>query len=366
MIDDLFNADMQGFLDETQDADSIKPTVEEETAIEDEITELTHVDGDAPPVEEEQIQEEVDDEEAIKQGQDGSVANDTSSLLFSFASTLVEDGALPSLDLENTKIETTQDLVDVLKNEIQSREFSDLNDLQKEALTAMRNGVPVGEFVQNKQQVQELSSITDSDLESDVEIRKSLIMKDFISKGYSTARAEKFTQRSLDLGEDIEDAKEALGSQKRLFESEMQSKIQANKDAVVAQEAAYQKQLDDLKSTVYEETKEVIPGMKFNKRIADQVYDSMTKVVDEVEGQKLNKIMKARMEDPVGFEHKLHYLFNVTKGFKDFSKLTKNAKTAAVKSFEETLSLNSINPPKRKPRQGGGDPDLGFLERELM
>ena len=362
-IGELFNADMQSFMDETPEANVVETSVETtEEKLEDEI--ISHVDDEALVETQEQNQGTVGDEEAEQQGQEGSVAKDTSSLLFSFASTLVEEGALPSLDLENANIESTEDLVEAMKAEIKAKEFSDLTELQREALVAMRNGIPAESFIKNKRAVSELTSLSDNDLEQDLEIRKALIKKDFLSKGYSSERADKFTQRSIDLGEDLEDAKEALHSQKRLLKSELDSQLEQNKIKQKEQEAQYQKQLDSLRETVYNEESEIIPGMKFNKRIADQVYSSMTEVVDEVDGQKINKIMKARMEDPVGFEHKLHYLFNITKGFKDFSKLTKTAKTAAVKSFEEKLNLNSIAPKKKSHR--GNDLDLGFLERELM
>jgi len=44
------------------------------------------------------------------------------------------------------------------------------------------------------------------------------------------------------------------------------------------------------------------------------------------------------MENPVEFELKLHYLFEVTKGFTDFSKLTEKGKKDATKSFEAAVS----------------------------
>ena len=365
MEEELFDVEMQGFMDKSPDPaeveDTPAPVKEEELKIEEieETINLVEEEEEVPTLENV-------DKEKTKQGRDGSVANkDTSSLLFSFASTLVEDGALPSLDLDSAKIETTEDLVEAMRNEIKTRELADLNDLQREALEAMRNGVPVGNFIKSKQATAELDSITDADLASNIDIRKSLIKQDFNSKGYSPERADKFTQRSLDLGEDVADAKEALDSQKRLIQSNLEATIEAQKAQRAAEEARYQQDLDNLKAKVYEETQEVIPGLKFNKRIADQVYDSMTTVVDEVNGQKLNKIMKARMDNPVEFEHKLHYLFNVTKGFTDFSKLTRNAKTAAARSFEENLQLNTISP-RSTTNKTKDTTDYGFLERELL
>ena len=61
------------------------------------------------------------------------------------------------------------------------------------------------------------------------------------------------------------------------------------------------------------------------------------------------------MENPVEFEMKLHYLFEVTKGFKDFSKLVEKGKKDATKSFEEAVSQidNSEKNESGEPRQLG-------------
>jgi hypothetical protein len=54
--------------------------------------------------------------------------------------------------------------------------------------------------------------------------------------------------------------------------------------------------------------------------------------------------MKARMENPVDFETKLNYLFYVTKGFTDFSKIQKSQKRKAVESLDKVLQGNQVKP----------------------
>lgn len=311
-----------------------------------------------------EIPDEIDVES--DNGLEGShTDDDNSSLLFSFASTLVEDGVLPSLDLNEDKIKTTADLIEAIRTEIKSNEFADLTPVQKEAVIALRNGISLETFVGRKQQEASYEAITSSHLEEDLELRKQLIKQDFLSKGYSEDKAEKFVQRSLDLGEDLDDAREALEAQKQLVKLQTERDIENNKQKEAEAAAEYAKQVEQLKNTVYNESAEIIPGMKFNKNIADQVYESMTKIVDEVQGQPINKLMRDRMKDPVGFEHKLHYLYTVTKGFTDFTKLTRNEKTKAVKTFEENLKLNTNNNSNQFRQNKGPDLDLDFLDRML-
>ena len=51
------------------------------------------------------------------------------------------------------------------------------------------------------------------------ELRKRLIYQDYINRGFSQERATKEVKRSIDSGNDIEDAKEALNSNKEYFKS---------------------------------------------------------------------------------------------------------------------------------------------------
>lgn len=307
--------------------------------------------------------ENVDKEKEVIDGREESIANnDTSSLLFSFASTLVEDGVLPSLDLSKAEIKTTEDLISAIREEIKANEFGDLTPEQKEAVNAFRNGIPIEKYVARKQEGIQLASITRETLENNDELRKELIKRDFLSKGYSEDKADKFVQRSIDLGEDVDDALESLEAQKKLLELQTQREIEQNQARTVEAEKQYAKQLETLKTTVYNEKNEVIPGIKFNKNVADKVYESMTKVVEEVDGQPLNKLMKDRLENPVDFEYRLHYLYTLTKGFKDFSKLQTTEKTNAIRNFEKNLGLNTFNQSKQSKDY---NPDLDVLERIL-
>ena len=98
-----------------------------------------------------------------------------------------------------------------------------------------------------------------------------------------------------------------------------------------------------LKKSVYD-TKELIKGQSINKVFQDKVYNSMTKIVSKSpDGNPENALMKQRREDPVDFDTKLYYVYELTKGFKDFSKFTASAKSSAIQDMERALQNNSIN-----------------------
>lgn len=288
-----------------------------------------------------------DKEESVadkgKPEKDDSDESESSSqkLYSSLASALAEEGIVSSLE---DPIKSPEDLFNLIRNEIKKNEFSDLNETQKEYLEALRSGVPVEEYKQVKSFESKLEQITKENLEESEELRKSIIMQDYMNQGISQEKAEKLAQRSIDLNEDINDSIEALESVKNFTKSKLQERIQKQKE----QEALMiKKQQDDLKALKkqVENLKEIIPGIQINEKVKNQVYDSMTKTVGTTkDGKPLNALTKARMENPTDFTIKLHYLFNLTNGFKNFDKVVKTSKSKAVKELDDLLKGNTFIP----------------------
>lgn len=66
-------------------------------------------------------------------------------------------------------------------------------------------------------------------------LRKQLIYKDFINRGYSEERAKKEVKKSLDTGNEIEDALDALQSNKDFYQESYNKYMQTLKDKQKAQ-----------------------------------------------------------------------------------------------------------------------------------
>jgi hypothetical protein len=58
------------------------------------------------------------------------------------------------------------------------------------------------------------------------------------------------------------------------------------------------------------------------------------------QGVSENALMRTRREDPVGFDTKLYYLYEITKGFSDFSKINKGGRSSAIKDLERAARAN--------------------------
>lgn len=262
-----------------------------------------------------------------------------SSPLTSLTSALREDGVLSSLsDDELKNIKSGEDLINVIRKQIETNEYSDLNEDQQEYLKAMRSGVPEVEYRQTKKTVDQLNRLNPDDLESDdaENFRKQLLVQDFLNKGFDEEEADKYALRSIELGEDITDSKKALG---RIKADEQKRLEQLSLDAENKQKQAtedYNKRVNDLKLKV-NNTNEILPNIKINEATQGKIFDLMTKTAGyDRNNNPVNAVVKNMMEDQE-YLVKLNYLHVLTDGFKDFGSLTGTVGSSAVHKLDKAL-----------------------------
>jgi len=282
-----------------------------------------------------------DKKDKDEEGSEGSSKDDSSQNVYSsLASALATDGILSS----SKDIKSSEDLFNAIKAEIQTNELSDLNDTQKQYLEALRVGVPIEEFKQVKSFEQQLEGITEDSLSDNEELRKSIITQDYMNQGIDETKAAKLAQRSIDLNEDLADAKEALLGVKQFTKDSLNKRIEAQKEVQKNIAKGQEDELKNIKKTV-DDLKEIIPGMQINEKVKNEIYSQMTKTVAQSkDGKPLNAVMKAREEDPVNFTIKMHYLFHLTNGFKNFDKVVKSSKSKAVQDLDDLLKGNTFIP----------------------
>ena len=341
------NLDMSLF-SETPDLElSFTPPVEvEETEIEEETSDTTEEVTDETSEEidtnlnESTSSEEVVEEEETEEEEVDDTVNDSPNLYSSFANVLSEQGLLPSLDLQDKDIKNVDDLTTLLKSEIDSQVKNYLLEkVGEDGFDALEKGISLLEYQQHQDNIQTVNSITEDSLTEDIELAKRVILQDYVNQGIDQTRAARLLKRIVDLGDEaiLEDAKESLDSLKT-FEEQRLVKVAAQKEKERAARAAQEEKIDnDLKNSIYN-SKEYIEGFKVNKSIQDKIYKSITTIVGKSpNGVSENKLMRERRENPIEFDTKLYYLYEITNGFKDFSSLSRKAKTSASKQLEDQL-----------------------------
>tara|TARA_R110000822_G_scaffold82509_3_gene195151 strand:- start:513 stop:1640 length:1128 start_codon:yes stop_codon:yes gene_type:complete len=310
---------------------------------------------DKDPSIEEEIPGKVDVDEDDEGTDDNASASTQPNAYSSFAKYLAEEGVLASFDLENDKIETAEDLKKFISEQIKQSEYSDLTEEQKQYLNAVRSGVDSQDYAQKQSVINQLKSVTPELLEENQELRRNLIAADFEGKGLTREKAQKLAQRSIDIGEDIEDAKEALQGLTLAEEAKMQQEIETKQTQAKANLEKQNEDLEKFKKFVYD-SKEIIPGVKINNKIAEAVIKQALEPVEKLpNGTQVNAVYKARNEDPIGFEAKLNYLFYVTKGFSDFSKIATSQKSRATKELDDFVKGNTFS---AKASDMGGNLDF--------
>lgn len=279
----------------------------------------------------------------------------------SIASALKDEGILPDLDDETvSNIKEASDFADAIEKQIQAR----FDERQKRIDDALNANVEPDEVRQYENTISFLDSIKEENItdESDKgeSLRKRLIYQDFINRGYSKERATREVKKSFDSGTDIEDAKEALDSNKEFFNKAYQDLIKDAQEEVKAEQEKNKKEAAQLKKSMLED-KEIFEGITLDKVTRQKAFDNITKPVFKTEdGEYLTAIQKYEMENPVEFRKYLSVLFTMTDGFKSLDKIVKGKVKKEVKQslkeLEHRLSSTS--------RSGAGDPKFVGLEEE--
>ena len=240
----------------------------------------------------------------------------------SIAAALKEDGVLLNLEDDDVNnINTPDDFAEAIEKEVTKR----LDDSQRRMKEALDYGVQPEEVTQYERTINYLNTLDEDIISSEDEqgetLRRQLIFQDYVNRGFSQERAKKEMEKSFSAGTDVEDAKEALESNKEFFIDSYNKTIQEAKKESENEKKLIQKQAEDLKKAILN-TEKPYEGISLSKDRRQKIYDSITKVVDKTaDGRGLNAIQKYEQENPIEYKQKLATLFELTDGFKNLDVL---------------------------------------------
>lgn len=315
--------------------------------------------------------EDNNEEENNKEKETPSDTEDESSptdsnFYYSIADALVKDGVLPDLDEDTIKgITSPEDLADAIDKQVNAR----LNEAQQRVNAALNANIEPNVIRQYENVLNNLDNISEDIIRDESpkgeQVRKQLIMQDFINRGFTKERAEREVKKSIDSGSDIEDAIDALAENKNYFKSQYDTLIEQGKEDVKAKENQMKKEAEALKKQMFED-KEIFKGLTIDKTTRQKAYDSVAKAVYKTEqGDYLTAVQKYEVENPVEFRKKLGLLFALTDGFTSIDNFVKDKVKKQVKSslreLEHTLKGN--NKPTGNPHYlGGGYGSNNFIK----
>lgn len=265
----------------------------------------------------------------------------------SIASALKEDGIFPDIDDESlAKIKTPEDFAEMFENQVQAK----LDEKQQRIDKALNYGVELTDIQKFESTIDYLDKITEDIISEESEqgenIRRQMIYNDFINRGYSKERAEREIKKSFDSGSDIEDAKEALQSNKEFYKKSYDKLV--NEAKLEAENANKQMKEDSekLKNSILNDSK-VFGDLQIDTITRRKVLDNISKPVykDPNTGKLLTAIQKYEAENKLDFIKNVGLLYTLTDGFKNLdslvnSKVKKETKKA-MRELENTINNTS-------------------------
>lgn len=336
-IDNLFTDDVQESAPEQAEETKENPK-------EDKKEETTEVEVDTLFTDEPESVGSEEDKIEEKEDTTNSKGNTSPKFYSSIAKAFAEEGIFPDLDEDViSKVETPEDFRDLVEQQIKAG----LDEKQRRIDEALGVGIEPDAIKQYEATLDYLESIKDDILNEEGEkgedLRKKLIYQDYINRGYSKERASREVQKSINGGTDIEDAKEALSSNKEYFKTEYDKLIEEAKEEEQAEVEKRKKQAEELKSSIMQD-KKLFGELELDKSTRQRIYDNIAKPVykDPKTGELLTAIQKYEAENRTEFLKKLSIVYTLTDGFKSLDGLVKNKVRKEVKKGFKELE-NTLN-----------------------
>ena len=266
-----------------------------------------------------------------------------SSPITPFASLLQEKGFLPNLDIEDLK--SAEDpyvaLTEAWGKEVGLMQEQLIHSFPPEMIEmakAVAQGIPFESLKDSKIKEINYGTITENQLQEDANLQKRLVSELLSTKGFNAKKIKDLVETYEDSGKLVTEANDALGEMKEIFKYQQEQV----KQQYTQQQQQFQEQHAQRIKSIEESinsTEEIIPGMNLTEKSKKDLFANMTQIVgNDPQGQPIPYVMALRQEDPLKFDMAVTYLAQTTKGFTDWGKLTKTAKSNAAKQLADTLN----------------------------
>lgn len=289
-----------------------------------------------------------DNEEDTTSEKEGTSPDFFSSIANAFA----EEGIFPDLDEETIKgIKTAEDFRKAIDEQIKAG----LDEQQKRVADALNNNVEPDKVRQYENLIAYLNTINEETISAESEegeiLRKKILFQDYINRGFSKERAEKAVNRAITNGTDIEDAKEALESNKTFFKEEYQQLLDDAKADREKEQEENRAKAERLKKSILEGDIKFFEDVDVSKDVRQKAFDAISKPIyrDPKTGETYTAVQKLELDNSEEFLAKLGLIYALTDGLKNIDGLVKKKVKKEVKRGFSELE-NKINSTRRDSR----------------
>lgn len=270
----------------------------------------------------------------------------------SIANAFAEEGIFPDLDEETIKgIKTAQDF----RNAIDEQIKAGLDEQQRRVAEALNNDVEPDKIRQYEGLIAYLDTIDDKVISAEGEqgetLRKKILFQDYINRGFSRERAEKAVNRAIENGTDVEDAREALESNKTFFKEEYQQMLDDAKKAKDEEKEKDKAKAERIKKSILEGDLKFFEDVDVDKKVRQEAYDAISKPIyrDPKTGETYTAVQKLELDNSEEFLAKLGLIYALTDGLTSLDGLVKKKVKKEVKRGFSELE-QKINNTRRDSR----------------
>lgn len=330
-IESMFseNADDETSETETateESAEEAEEETDEDDKDKDEDDKSTEVDFDNDKKQPESVGSDEDIDDSGTPSDKKSKGSSPNNFYTSITRALVEDGVLEiSNEDEIANIKDADSLREAIAKQIENG----ISEKERRIAKALDSGIPADTIKYYKGATDWLDSVTDSMIsakdEEGKKLRANIIYQDYINRGFSDERAKRELKKSFDALTDIDDAKEALASNKEFFENKYNEMLEEASKAKRELVETEKRNAENFKKAIFN-NKETIAGLTLNDATRKKIYDNVTnRKYSGKDGKMMSAIEKYQEENPQEFIKIVSTLWTATDGFKDFSSLSKQA-----------------------------------------
>ena len=274
-------------------------------------------------------------------------ASTSKNFFSSLANSLKQEGILPDLSDEDLKnVKDSKDISKLFDSYIASK----MDEKQKRVDDALNLGVDASDIKKYENAISYIDSITDDKISNEGQegenLRKQLIYQDFMNRGYTKERAIKEVQKSFNAGTDIEDAKDALTSNRDYYKEGYEDLIEEAKQAKKKVQEDIEQRTEAFKKNVLESDKvfgDIVIDTATKKAALDAVLKPQYK---DSKGNMITAVQKYQQEHSDEFLKNIGIIYALTNGFTDLNKIVQSKVKTATKNAYRELE-NKINNSRR-------------------
>ena len=274
-------------------------------------------------------------------------ASTSKNFFSSLANSLKQEGILPDLSDEDLKnVKESKDISKLFDSYIASK----MDEKQKRIDDALNLGVGASDIKKYENAISYIDSITDDKISNEGQegenLRKQLIYQDFMNRGYTKERAIKEVQKSFNAGTDIEDAKDALTSNRDYYKEGYEDLIEEAREAKNKVQEDIAQRTEAFKKNVLESDKvfgDIVIDTATKKAALDAVLKPQYK---DSKGNMITAVQKYQQEHSDEFLKNIGIIYALTNGFTDLNKIVQSKVKTATKNAYRELE-NKINNSRR-------------------